>query len=314
MAMHVSKIFGHWAFGLLGAVNLVIGLPTLFDALPFWAYWLSAIPSELALILVGVGLGLLVAWASARVAMQLARLGSAVPAALAEFKRTMRPANEQSRDETNSEQDAPQDEKWEVMDHTLRRVGVVAGEGLPVLVGMARAKELRGNRYLFMCRFFHAGSQHVELRIETTGEEVRRRFAIVKVDGEVLSDMIFHPCNTPVVSDTRVDEGIRAGAVHLLDDGDSVLTVSVTDEVRVKGAVRQREHDVLRVPLRGFREAEAALKRAGTAVWQHSTPAWSPPEFNRHLSAIDIDIGMSHVTDPVSYEAWKSEMASHFGR
>ncbi len=51
--------------------------------------------------------------------------------------------------------------------------------------------------------FVHAASDHMELRIESHHDPVVRRHAVLKVDGEVLSDMTFDPCLTSTVSDTR---------------------------------------------------------------------------------------------------------------
>ena len=250
----------------------------------------------------------LVAWAIANLQKRLARLRPAIRAAIAEFKRTVRSPDEELQDEKSGEPD----EKWEVLEYSLRKVGIATGEAFPALVGMARAKELGGNRYLFMCQFLHADSHHMELRIETTGEQVGRRFAVVKVEGEVLSDMIFHPCPTPIVSDTRIKEGIKVGTAHLLDNGDGVLTVSVTDEVADRGGVRQRERDVLRVSLRGYREAASMLENTARRVWEISIHGYSPPEFNHRLDAQTIDLGMRRITDHASFKAWRSEMESYF--
>lgn len=203
---------------------------------------------------------------------------------------------------------------WEILEHTYRGSGIVAGEAYPTLVGMARAKELGGSRYLFMYLFLHDGGDHMELRMEANGEQVARRSAVVKVDGEVLSDMLFEPCNTSVVSDTRRKDEIRPGTAHLLDHDEGVMTVAVTDSVVVAGAVRQYDRDVLRVPLRGYRAAADRLAAKARRVWEVSLHGYSPPEFVPGMDPRTVDNGMRRITDDSSYDTWRDGMASFFTR
>ena len=285
---------------------VVWGLVAVFCAPAFW--WVASRVWRR----IGGGRAVRFLWSSTRsAAARITKLRTGVAAAWDTFKRIVwpPPTAEPSEDIGSGAG------RWEVIEHTLRRIGIATGEAFPALIGMAKAKELGDrNRYLYMCVFLHADSHHMELRVQATGEQVRRRFAEVKVQGEVLSDMIFHPCVTPVVSDTRMKEGINVGAAHLLDNGDGFLTVSVRDIVVDGPSVRERERDILRVPLRGFREASDMLENAARRVREVSPHDYSPPAFNRDLNAVTIDLGMRDIMDLESYETWRSEMATHFGR
>ena len=305
-----------WA-GAIYFIIFVVGLPsTIGDDLPTWAKGFAAIPAPVAWVFVVGGL-LLVAWAMyanrQRIAERTARLRSALKVASTAFKRTMWPPEKEPNNGMPEEPDA---EKWEVLEHSLRNIGVVGGEALPALVGMARAKELEGDRYLYICQFLHADNPHMEFRIEPTGEQILRRHAIVKVEGEVVSNMAFMPCYTSIVSDARRRDGIKEGNIHLLEHlDDGVLTVSVTDKVVHHGVPRRCERDVLRVSLRGFREAHRRLRAKEMSLrgsfWMGG---YRPPEFNQDLDAETIDREMRHIVDEESYGKWRREMESHFKR
>ena len=198
------------------------------------------------------------------------------------------------------------------MEHTVRRSGLVGGEAYPALVGMARVKELHGQRYLYMCLFVHAAGSHMELRIESHHDPIVRRHAVLRVEGEVLSDMTFAPCLTPAVSDTRRWDGIREEAAHLLNVG-SVLSLSVTDTFRVAGDLREQWHDILRVPLAGYRAANDRLSGIADSVWLASVRSYSPPEIAPSLDPLQLDRTMRSLTEPSAYDEWRIRMAEQFG-
>ena len=156
--------------------------------------------------------------------------------------------------------------RWEIMRHTVRKTDLVLGEGHPALVGMARAAEQRGNRHLYLAMFVGNPRPHLEFRIDGYHGGIVRRHAILKVDGHPLSDMTFDPCNTSVVSDARRWQEIHEETMHLLGVGE-VLSVAVTDRVRV-GSDREIDdvHDLLIVPLTGFRAAQTRLQHIAHAV------------------------------------------------
>ena len=156
-------------------------------------------------------------------------------------------------------------------------------------------------------------SDHMELRIESHHDPVVRRHAVLKVDGEVLSDMTFDPCLTSTVSDTRRREGIREDAAHLLDVGE-VLSLSVTDTVPApSGCQREHRHDILRVPLTGFRAARDRLAGIAMSIWSVSVHSYSPPEIAPSLDPQLLDRAMRSITEPSSYQEWRKRMAEQFG-
>ena len=272
-------------------------------------------PVATGMAVVGAALVILALRATGRrVARWSRRALRATGSACASFGRAMGP---RPRDVVWTDLDsgvAFESDRWEVLEHSLRRVGMLDGEAFPALMGMAVARELDGGRRrLFMCRFRHADSIHTELRTETTGEHILRRHVVVKVQGEVLSDMTFDPYYTPVVFDTRREDDIRGGAAHLLDAAEGVLTVSVTDLVpQSSGAAREHSRDVLRVSLRGYRAAEDRLHARGLAVWEVSSHRHSPPEFGSGLDPQTIDDGMRRLVDFPTYEEWRQQMGIYF--
>lgn len=202
-------------------------------------------------------------------------------------------------------------QQWKVIDHTIRRTGVVGGEAYPALVGMAQAKEIHGQRHLYMYMFVHASSSHMELRIESHHDTVLRRHAVLRVDGEVLSDMVFDPCLTSTVSDTRRWDGIREEAAHLLNVGE-VLSVSVTDTVPAPSGEREYRHDILRVPLNGYSATHDKLGGIARSVWSVSEHNYSPPEIAPSLDPALLDRTMRSITAPSSYREWRKLMADQF--
>ena len=202
--------------------------------------------------------------------------------------------------------------QWEVIDHTIRRTAVVGGEAYPALAGMAQVKELHGQRHLYMYMFLHAGGQHMELRVESHHDLVVRRHAVLRVDGEVLSDMTFDPCLTSTVSDTRRWEGIREEAAHLLNVGE-VLSLSVTDTVPAPSrGESEHRHDILRVPLNGYRAANDRLSSIARSIWAASVHSYSPPEIAASLDPEFLDRTMRSITEPSSYRQWRERMAEQF--
>ena len=153
----------------------------------------------------------------------------------------------------------------------------------------------------------------MELRIEPHHDPVVRRHAILRVDGEVLSDMTFEPCLTPTVSDTPRKEGIREEAAHLLDVGE-VLSLSVTDTVPAPSqGQREHRHDILRVPVSGYRATHDRLGRIARSIWSASVHGYSPLEFVPSLDPDLLDRAMRSITDPSSYTEWRRRMAQRSG-
>ena len=243
----------------------------MIQGLPAWATWLDAIPAPVAASLLGAGVALLAGFLVANrrpIAAWCGRLPTATTAAFGTFKLTMWPPPPPPNEPSDDTNDA--DGGWEVLEHTLRRTGLVAGEGSPALIGMAQVTELNGQRRLFLYQFAAANGSHQELRTETAYEPIVRRRAVVKVDGEVLSDTIFDPYATAVVHDVRRHECVQQGAAHLLQTGDR-MTVAVTDFVRgLDGEEHEFPRDVLRVPLRGYVAASNRLSRHAMSIFSAS--------------------------------------------
>ena len=201
--------------------------------------------------------------------------------------------------------------QWQIIDYTVRKTGLISGEAYPALVGMAKVKEIRGERHLYMAMFVHPGGSHMELRIDAHHDPISRRRAIVRIDGEVLSDTTFAPCLTPAVSDMRLRTCIREEAAHLIEVGD-VFTVSVTDATGGSSGQRDRAHDLLRVPLTGYKEVNQRLSGLASSVLSASVHSHSPPEFSPDLPTKPIDQHMRLITDPATYRDWRAGMSEVF--
>ena len=310
------RLLNHPVARVIYFVSALVGVPTMLDALPVWAVWFATIPDPVAWFL-GVGGTLLVIWSLITNRQKLVdgtvRLSSAAKVSFAEFKRTMWPPPPPPVD-TQQQEETRDEERWEVLEHSLRGIGLIAGEAFPALLGIARAKELEGDRYLYLCLFLHDDQTHLEFRVKPTGDQILRRHAIVKVEGEVISNMAFMPCYTSIVSDGRRRDDIKEGNLHLLERlGDGVLSVSVTDQVFSNGVTRRYERDVLRVSMRGYREAANQLRAKGMGLqgsfWMGG---YRPPEFNQNLDAEKIDRGMREILDEESYGKWRGKMQEYF--
>lgn len=254
-------MFWRFVTGPLGVLLAVVGIPGTAQDAGVWGEWLGDLSLVGAWGLTVVGVILVGACVHANrkaLAVFYAKLQSATAAASDAWRRVLPPLRSATWDDIRSTETF-ESGRWEVMAHTVRKTGLVPGEGRPALIGMAKVKEQNGNRNLYLSMFLD-GKHHAELRVADSGRPVVRRHAIVKVDGEVLSEMTFDPCLTSCVSDTRRREGLREEVMHLLDVGD-VLSVSVTDTVQV-GPGREIDdvHDILRVPLAGFATASAKLR------------------------------------------------------
>ena len=309
-------VTSRWA-ALLGLSLAILGIPgTLHDAAT-WLSWFDGVPRAVSLV---AGSLLLVGYVVANrtgLAASTRKLLAAMRGGCAAFRREFGSPIRTAvwADLDSGQQKAEADDethRWEIIDHTIRRTGVVGGEAYPALVGMAQVKELRGQRHLYMCMFAHASGSHMELRIESHHDTVLRRHAVLRVDGEVLSDMTFDPCLTSTVSDTRRWDGIREEAAHLLNVGD-VLSVSVTDTVPAPLGEREHRHDILRVPLSGYRATNDRLGGIASSVWSVSVHNYSPPEIGPSLDPTLLDRTMRSVTEPSSYREWRKLMAEHFG-
>lgn len=313
---------GPWA-AILSLCLGILSIPGMLDDAAAWWGWLAKIPGAVSLALLSAGLLLLMRYLFAnreRIQQSTLKLLSAAGAGRAAFRNHFRPpirtavwADLDSGQPTVEANETSQSNQWEVIEHTIRRTRVVGGEAYPALVGMAKVKEIRGQRDLYMYTFVHAASDHMELRLESDHDPVLRRHAVLRVDGEVLSDMTFDPCLTSTVSDTRRKEGIREEAVHLLDVGE-VLSLSVTDTVPApSGRQREHRHDILRVPLTGYKAANDRLSGIAMAIWSHSVHSYSPPEFGPSLDPQHLDRTMRSITEPTSYREWRRRMAKRFG-
>ena len=315
---------GPWA-AILSLCLGILSIPSLLEDAAAWSGWFAKTPPVVSLALLLVGSLLLIRYLFAsrlRIRDFTLKLLGAASAGRAAFRNHFRPpirtavwSDFDSDQPTVATEQETQDEsdQWEIIDHTIRKAGIVGGEAYPALVGMAQVKEIHGQRRLYMCIFVHAASDHMELRIESHHDPVVRRHAVLRVDGEVLSDMTFDPCLTSTVSDTRRKEGIREEAAHLLDVGE-VLSLSVTDTVPApSGCQREHRHDILRVPLGGFRAALDRLAGIARAIWSASVHSYSPPEFGPSLDPQLLDRAMRSITEPSSYQEWRKRMAEEFG-
>ena len=247
---------------------IVVGLPGTFQDAIFLGKWLSSAPT---LVVWGVWACGIV-WAVVNLyanrnalAGFAARLRSAAGFALDGWRRTKRPPRLAAWADLHRDE-VPQDNRWRVLGHTLRKVGLVAGEGRPVLIGMAAVKEKHGNRRLFLSAFVNeSGKPHFEFRIESQARVALRRHAIVEVDGHLLSETTFEPCVTPAVSDARRRECLREGAFGLLEVGEE-MSVSVTDTIVAGSSSYEETHDLLLAPLAGFGTAHAKLQAIARGV------------------------------------------------
>ena len=138
------------------------------------------------------------------------------------------------------------------------------------------------------------------------------RRAVLRIDGEVLSDSTFEPYLIPAVLDSRYRKGVCEGTAHLLDTGD-VLTLSITDTVPDHaGGQREHRHDLLQVPLRGYSDVEARLSGVAHSIWAASVPSYAPPEFAPDLDPRLLDQTMRLISDPDSYAKWRASMVAQF--
>ena len=316
LSMFWRLVTSRWV-ALLGLCLALLGIPGMLQDAAIWFGWFGKLPRSASIAAISVGSLLVMAYVFTnreRIKDSTLKLLAATRAGYIAFRWQLGPTIRAAVwSDLDSGQPSVESNQWEIIKHTVRRTGLVAGEAYPVLVGMAKVKELRGERYLYMCVFLHAGGSHMELRIEAHDDPIVRRHAVVKVDGEILSEMTFDPCLTPVVSDTRRRHCIREEAAHLLDVGE-VLSLSVTDTVTSSSrGQREHRHDVLRVPLRGYRPANARLSGIATSIWSISLHGYSPPEFVPALDPHLIDDAMKLITDPASYDEWRTSMSGRFG-
>ena len=282
-----------------------------------WSGWFAKMPPVVSLALLSVGSVLPIRYVFAnrdRIRDFTLKLLGAASAGQAAFRKHFRPPIRKAVwSDLYSGEPTVQINQWEVLDHTIRRTALISGEAHPALVGMAQVTEIHGQRQLFMCKFVHASSTHMELRIEAHHDPVVRRRAVLKIDGELLSDTTFDPCLTPAVFDSRNRNGFsEETASHLLDHGE-VLSLSVTDTVpNQSGGEREWRHDLLRIPLCGYSRVEARLSSIARSVWSASVFSYAPPEFVPALDPELIDQTIRNITDPDSYAEWRKSMAARF--
>lgn len=302
----------------LGICVTLIGVAGVPQDVATWLGWLEKVPPSVLLV---AGSLLLMGYVFAnrkRVAASTSRLFAATHAGYTAFRRAYHGPGIRAAVWSDLDCGLPADEmnqetnQWEIMEHTVRRTGLVGGEAYPALVGMAQVKELHGQRRLYMCLFVHAAGSHMELRIESHHDPIVRRHAVLRVEGEVLSDMTFAPCLTAAVSDTRRWEGVREEAAHLLNVG-TVLSLSVTDTIRVAGDLHEHRHDILRVPLTGYRAANDRLSGIADSVWMASVHSYSPPEIAPSLDPRLLDRTMKSLAEPSAYREWRNRAAEQFG-
>lgn len=313
-SMFWRLVTSRWV-ALLGLVLAFFGVPGTLQDAAVWFGWFGQLPRFVFIGAAVVGVLLILAYvlANRRAIHSLcSKLVRPTRDALAAFPAaTRQPVDPPDPQEDPAPCETPETEQWQIIDHTVRKTAVISGEAYPALVGMAKAKEIRGERHLYMAMFVHPGGSHMELRIEAHHDPVSRRRAIVRVDGEILSDTTFAPCLTPAVSDMRSRTCIREEAAHLIDVGD-VLTVSVTDTEGGSSGQRVRTHDLLRVPLAGYKEVNHRLSGIASGVLSASVFNYSPPEFNPDLSPELIDGHMRLITDPATYRDWRAGMSEVF--
>lgn len=307
-------ITSRWV-ALLGLLLALVGIPGVIQDAQVWFGWFGKLPRTPSLSIGGIGcllIGMYVIANRNAVYSSCARLLLGADAALAAFRREMqgrpRKASWADLDSGGSFESC----RWEVIDHTVRRTGLVAGEGYPALVGMAKVKEMHGQRHLYMNMFVHKDGSHMELWIESHHDPIIRRHAVVKVAGEVLSDTTFAPCLTPAVADMRRRGSLREETAHLLDVSD-ILTVSVRDTFSSTDGERERVHDLLQVPLAGYKAVNQRLSGIASGVWSASVLNYSPPEFGPKVHPRLIDQHMRSITDLASYDQWRKSMSEVFG-
>ena len=306
---------GPWA-AVLSLCLGILSIPSMMEDAVAWSGWFARTPPVVSLGLLSVGSLLLMRYVFAsreRIRHFGSKLLGATSAGHAAFRTHFRPPICTAVwSDLNSDQAPLEVNRWEILEHTIRKTGLVDGEAYPALVGMAQVKEIQGQRCVYMCKFLHADSSHMELRIQAHDDPVLRRRAVLRIDGEVLSETTFQPCLTPAVLDSRNRKGIREETAHLLESGD-VLSLSITDTIPDhSGGRREHRHDLLRVPLRGYNDVEARLSRVAPSLWSASLLSYSPPEFVPALDPPLIDHAMRLITDPVSFAEWRKNMAARF--
>ena len=252
--------------GWFHALVLLAALPSTLDGVMGWHSWITAIPTPIALAIVIVCALLVVRSLylnRTKMVSWCKRLGSAAKDGFATFRQSMWPAPELTATEP------PDGDAWEIVKDSVRQVEMVKGEGYPALVGIAKAKERSGNRYVYMYAFIVADGAYTEWRTDPPHgtPRVSRRHAVVKVDGEELSDMTFNPYTTPVVFSFQNTDQIRQGVLHLLEVGD-LISITFTDYIAdASGKLQSISHPVLRVPVRGYKAAYDRL--LGQASFLH---------------------------------------------
>ena len=144
---------GPWV-AILGVGLAILGIPGMFEDAVAWSGWLSKLPPVASLALLSIGSLLLLLYLYSirqQIRDWILKLLEAADTGLAAFWKHFRPpiraANwsdlypDQSRVEIN---------RWEILEHTIRKTGLVSGEAYPALVGMAQVKETQGHRSLYM--------------------------------------------------------------------------------------------------------------------------------------------------------------------
>lgn len=303
------------AFG--GLCMTVLGIPSILADVNSWLGWYGKVPHAISLT---AGVLLLFCYLVAnhkRIGIFMFKFLKATRSGCAsftaEFGSPMRIVDWEDLDSIQPASSLKHEsDKWSVVEHSARKTSVVGGEAYPVLIGIAKVKELRGERTLYMYVFLHAASSHMELRVEDHHDPIALRRAVLKIDGELFSDMTFEPCLTSTVYDSRNVDDIREEAHHLLSTGD-VLSLSITDTLpNTSGHQRQRRHDILRVTTQGFEAAQNKLRSRASSIWSASVRSYSPPELDPSLDPQLLDNAVKFNNDQAAYEYWWRRMAEHF--
>ena len=158
-----------WA-AILSLCLGILSIPSMPEDAAIWSSWFANMSPVVSLALLSVGSLLLVRYIIAsRERMRdftLKLLGAASAAQGAFRKHFHPPIRKMLWSDLDSGRPPVETNRWELIEHTIRRTGMVDGEAYPALVGMARVKEFNGQRHLYMCKFVHADGSHMELRIE----------------------------------------------------------------------------------------------------------------------------------------------------
>ena len=155
---------GPWA-AILSLCLGILSIPSLLEDAAAWSGWFAKTPAVVSLALLLVGSLLLIRYLFAnreRIRDFTLKLLGAASGGRAAFRDHFRPrirtavwSDFDSDHPTVATEPETEDEsdQWEIIDHTIRKAGLVDGEAYPALVGMAQVKEIHGQRRASTCAY-----------------------------------------------------------------------------------------------------------------------------------------------------------------